>query len=94
MDHEIFARSGSEEKVEEATSQSQRLVRIFGNKDVAVDRNTTLDPEHWTLKCLVLRDLLMDNRVAFSKSFNSLSAYLNPFNPKFPHAYISILKPS
>lgn len=54
MDHKVFARSRPEQKVEVSSCQPQRLAALLGYQDVAVARNRTPDPKHWTLQRLVL----------------------------------------
>lgn len=46
VNHKVFARGRSEEKVEVAPCQPQRLIAVFGYQDIAVGRNRTPDLEH------------------------------------------------
>lgn len=58
MNHKVSARCRPEEKVEVAACQPQRAAAAFGCQDVAVGRNRTLDPKHWTLQRLVLASFI------------------------------------
>lgn len=46
MHNKVFIRAGSEEQIEVATCEAQRLAACFGQQDVVAGRNGTPYTEH------------------------------------------------
>lgn len=54
MYYKVFIGTGSEEQVQVAAREAQRLAAGFGNQDVVAGRNWTADAKHGALQRLVL----------------------------------------